>query len=272
MTGAHAWSWSGTAPGEVFDPDHRGAQVEAGEAAVRGLVVSGGDASPGLQLVDQPLDGVPLLVQVWVVADGPTAPGALPFVRPPRRPRLPPRPTDRADLALGEGVHNRLAPADHPDRRDLTTRPPARRDKEGADPRPPGAVGPRRSRSDTRRLRPRSRGTNRANRRPGHALTTAEESRLVQGPQLPRHYFEYPSAPVRAAHPAMHQSPPGERRRPPRPAEQRTELPAPDVLESPDVVRPPSPESEALRCVRPMGGRGRNPVAPFFVTFLGLLE
>jgi hypothetical protein len=49
--------------------------VEAGEVAVRGLVIPGGDASPGLELVDQPLDGVPLLVEICVVADGPTAPG-----------------------------------------------------------------------------------------------------------------------------------------------------------------------------------------------------
>jgi hypothetical protein len=43
-------------PGEVFYPDHRGAQVEAGEVAVWDLVVPGGDASPGLELVDQALD------------------------------------------------------------------------------------------------------------------------------------------------------------------------------------------------------------------------
>ncbi|KAF0790771.1 hypothetical protein P405_23715 [Streptomyces sp. FR-008] len=34
-------------------------RVESGEVAVRGLVVSGGDASPGLELVDQALDGEP---------------------------------------------------------------------------------------------------------------------------------------------------------------------------------------------------------------------
>jgi hypothetical protein len=51
--------------------------VESGEVAVRGLVVPGGDASPGFQLVDQALDCVPLLVEVCVVADWPTAPGAL---------------------------------------------------------------------------------------------------------------------------------------------------------------------------------------------------
>ena len=51
--------------------------MEACQVAVRGFVVSGGDASPGLQLVDQALDGVPLLVEVSVVADGAAAPGAL---------------------------------------------------------------------------------------------------------------------------------------------------------------------------------------------------
>lgn len=51
--------------------------METGEVAVRGLVVSRGDASPGLELVDQTLDGVPLLVEVGVVADGPPAPGSL---------------------------------------------------------------------------------------------------------------------------------------------------------------------------------------------------
>ncbi len=35
--------------------------MEAGEVAVGRLVVPGGDATPGLHLVDQPLDGVPLL-------------------------------------------------------------------------------------------------------------------------------------------------------------------------------------------------------------------
>src|SRR4051794_7679994 len=64
-------------PGEVLDPDHRGAQVEAGEVAFRGLVVAGGDASPGLELVDQALDRVSLLVEVGVVADRTAAPGTL---------------------------------------------------------------------------------------------------------------------------------------------------------------------------------------------------
>lgn len=50
--------------------------MEAGEVALRSLVVPGRDASPGLQLVDQSLDGVPLLVKVRVVADGPATPGA----------------------------------------------------------------------------------------------------------------------------------------------------------------------------------------------------
>jgi hypothetical protein len=48
--------------------------VQAGEAAVLNLVVSGGDASPGLELVDQAFDGVLLLVEAGVVTDGPTAP------------------------------------------------------------------------------------------------------------------------------------------------------------------------------------------------------
>jgi hypothetical protein len=42
-----------------------------------GFVVSGGDASPGLELVDQAFDGVPLLVVGGVVADRRTAPGVL---------------------------------------------------------------------------------------------------------------------------------------------------------------------------------------------------
>lgn len=45
--------------------------------AFRGLVIPGGDASPGLQLVDQALDGVSLLVETGVVADGPAAPALL---------------------------------------------------------------------------------------------------------------------------------------------------------------------------------------------------
>ena len=51
--------------------------MEAGEVAVGGFVVSGGDASPGLELVDQAFNGVPLLVEVGVVADRPTPRGAL---------------------------------------------------------------------------------------------------------------------------------------------------------------------------------------------------
>ena len=51
--------------------------MEAGEVALGRLVVSGGDAPPGLQLVDEPLDRVPLLVEGGVVADGPTARGGL---------------------------------------------------------------------------------------------------------------------------------------------------------------------------------------------------
>jgi len=51
--------------------------VEASEVAFGGLVVPGSDASPGLELVDQALDGVPLFVEVGVVADGPAASGAL---------------------------------------------------------------------------------------------------------------------------------------------------------------------------------------------------
>jgi hypothetical protein len=41
--------------------------VKAGEVAVWGLVVSGGDPSPGLELVNQALDGVPLLVEDDIV-------------------------------------------------------------------------------------------------------------------------------------------------------------------------------------------------------------
>jgi hypothetical protein len=44
--------------------------MEAGEVAVRALVAAGGDGSPGLELVDQALDGVPLLLEVRVMADG----------------------------------------------------------------------------------------------------------------------------------------------------------------------------------------------------------
>jgi hypothetical protein len=51
--------------------------MEAGEVALGRLVVSSGDPSPGLQLVDQALDGVPFLVEVGVVTVGPAASGAL---------------------------------------------------------------------------------------------------------------------------------------------------------------------------------------------------
>jgi len=51
--------------------------VEAGEVALGRLVVSSGDAPPCLQLVDQALDGVPLLVEIIVMTDGPAAPAAL---------------------------------------------------------------------------------------------------------------------------------------------------------------------------------------------------
>lgn len=53
--------------------------MESGEVALGRLVVAGGDAAPGFQLVDQPLDGVPFLVQVAVVADGPATAGPLPL-------------------------------------------------------------------------------------------------------------------------------------------------------------------------------------------------
>lgn len=51
--------------------------MESAEVAPRGLVVAGGDASPCLHPVDRPLDGVPLLVELGVVTDGPTASTAL---------------------------------------------------------------------------------------------------------------------------------------------------------------------------------------------------
>lgn len=51
--------------------------MEAGEVAAWSFVVAGGDASPGLQLVDQPFDSVPFLVEVGVVTYGPAASGAL---------------------------------------------------------------------------------------------------------------------------------------------------------------------------------------------------
>jgi hypothetical protein len=75
--------------------------------------------------------------------------------RPPRRPRPPPLPADREDLALGQSVHPLLATTDRPADHHLTTRPPTptRQGKEQAAPLP-GAVEPRRSRSDTRRPPP----------------------------------------------------------------------------------------------------------------------
>ena len=51
--------------------------METGEVAVGSLVVSGGDASPCFELVDQAFDGVPLLVEIGVVADGSATSGAL---------------------------------------------------------------------------------------------------------------------------------------------------------------------------------------------------
>ena len=51
--------------------------METGEVAVGSLVVSGGDASPCFELVDQALDGVPLIVEIGVVADGSATSGAL---------------------------------------------------------------------------------------------------------------------------------------------------------------------------------------------------
>lgn len=53
--------------------------MQAGEVDVRGLVESGGNASPGFQLVGQALDGVPFLVEAGVVTDRPTATEALPL-------------------------------------------------------------------------------------------------------------------------------------------------------------------------------------------------
>jgi hypothetical protein len=54
--------------------------MEAGEVAVRALVAAGGDGSPGLELVDQALDGVPFLLEVRVMADGSAASGAFPLL------------------------------------------------------------------------------------------------------------------------------------------------------------------------------------------------
>lgn len=50
--------------------------MESGEVAFGCLVVAGGDASPGFQLVDQALDGVAFLVEVGVVGEGPASSGA----------------------------------------------------------------------------------------------------------------------------------------------------------------------------------------------------
>lgn len=47
--------------------------MEAGKVALGSLVEPGSDASPGLQPVDQAFDSVPLLVELGVVANGPTA-------------------------------------------------------------------------------------------------------------------------------------------------------------------------------------------------------
>lgn len=77
VTWGHIESWSSGGPGESLDPGHRGAQAETGEVAVGSLVVSGRDASPCCELVDQAFDGVPLLVEIGVVADGPSTSGAL---------------------------------------------------------------------------------------------------------------------------------------------------------------------------------------------------
>lgn len=60
----------GSGSGEVFDPDHRGTQPKPGKVAFQGLVVAGRDAPPRLELVDQALDGVPLLVKLGVGVDG----------------------------------------------------------------------------------------------------------------------------------------------------------------------------------------------------------
>lgn len=71
--------------------------MKASEVAARGLVVARGNASPGLELVDQALDGVPLLVEVGVVADRTAAPGAL---LPPTGGLVPLLRDDRLDAAL----------------------------------------------------------------------------------------------------------------------------------------------------------------------------
>lgn len=53
--------------------------MEASEVAAGGLVVPSGDAPPCLELVDQALDGIPLHVEVGVVAHGPTTLASLPL-------------------------------------------------------------------------------------------------------------------------------------------------------------------------------------------------
>jgi hypothetical protein len=50
--------------------------MQAGKVASGCLVVAGSDAAPGFQLVDQALDGVPVLVEIGVMGDGPAAPAA----------------------------------------------------------------------------------------------------------------------------------------------------------------------------------------------------
>ena len=51
--------------------------MKAGEVALGCLVVSSRDAPPGLQFVDQALDGVPFIVEIGVVACGAAASAAL---------------------------------------------------------------------------------------------------------------------------------------------------------------------------------------------------
>lgn len=48
--------------------------MQTGDVAFGSLVVAGGDAPPGFQLVDQAFDGVPLPVEVGIVLDGSAAP------------------------------------------------------------------------------------------------------------------------------------------------------------------------------------------------------
>jgi hypothetical protein len=51
--------------------------MEACEVVFGRLVGAGGDPSPCLECVDQSFDGVPFLVEIGVVADGPAASCAL---------------------------------------------------------------------------------------------------------------------------------------------------------------------------------------------------